>query len=111
MKKEMENKCLEALEKALLTRYYPSSFRIGGYGEENICLNKIEDEWVVSQYERGSDNVLGRFRSILDACSAFIDEMTGGETAIELKEQFATNIFSPDKKGGSPSEDKKKAIM
>lgn len=48
MKKEIENRCLEALEKALLTKYYPSSFRIGGYGEEKICLNKVEDEWVVS---------------------------------------------------------------
>ena len=93
---EKELTYLKALEKALLTKYLPSSFRIGGYGEENICLNKDKDEWVVSQYEREKNNILGRYPSILDACLAFIDEMTGSEAAVELKEQLVASITLSD---------------
>ena len=96
MTKDIENKCLKALESVMSGYYYsPYQFCIGGYSEEALCLTNEEGAWCITLFERGHKNLLSRHCNLLDACLDYINQNASNEDEQrDLKDQFVSNLFS-----------------
>ena len=76
---EHENCYLKVLEQ-VIKKYYPARrYKIGGYQEESLCLEKNNDEWIVYNGERGNHYNERRLLTVEGACDAFVMSLTHNE--------------------------------
>lgn len=76
----------------MLQKYSIHEFCINTYAEENICLNKVDDRWELSIYEKGQKNILKVCYNLVDACFAAFDRYSEKEASM-LKDYFITMII------------------
>lgn len=83
-----EEKILETLAKAMSGTISEFEYSILRRREESTCLNKRNERWVVSHYERAVDRPIAEYDDLLDACIAFMDEALPGPKWEKNKEWF-----------------------
>jgi hypothetical protein len=74
-----ESYYLKVLEQ-VVKKYYPARrYKIGGYQEESLCIEKNNDEWIVYNGERGNHYNKQKLPTVEEACNTFVMHLTHNE--------------------------------
>ena len=84
-----DEKYFKALDVVLNKKYPLYSYSLNGYQEESVCLEKIDDKWVVFMGERGNRYDEEFCNTPLLACITMIRYLTHNQEEIRnMEEEF-----------------------
>lgn len=87
---EREEKIVKILKRVLYDYNIVGGCTVGGYGYEGPCLNKGNNEWIISTTVRNHvDSIDAKFTKMIDACLFLLDQcFSSFKEAAEAKEYF-----------------------